>query len=372
MTALRSAPRCEVCGQAGADVAASDVFGGTLCSRCYDAVPGALERGDQGERGDLQGERAPEGRGERRDGPLVLDGQPRVRWTGKAIAALARTWGVGADGSLPCPLPGHVGRATIGVPYDDAGAGEPRLRCCRGRWRSLGETRAAIAYGEDKKRSNIELAVWTRRLAYEHGAFSPIAVPLPLLRPEHDSAHARRAREGFALLTGLRWADHEPRPVAWSVRFADAWCAFRSMQSAHEATRAIVESYVIVEAERRGSLRLYLPGPLPSRPVGGDGRPPTPRGRGGRRDGWDPDELAEAIIREFDAVEIGAEVEPRRLDTARSLAADCRYRREHVGREWRLAAGGPWCCGVCHPPATTEIVWRSGVACSVLSRGESL
>ena len=33
----------------------------------------------------------------------------------------------------------------------------------------------------------------------------------------------------------------------------------------------------------------------------------------------------------------------------------------HRGREWRLADGGPWTCGACHPPADgLEIEWRRG------------
>jgi hypothetical protein len=48
----------------------------------------------------------------------------------------------------------------------------------------------------------------------------------------------------------------------------------------------------------------------------GNGRKPT-RPVGDRSDGWDPDELAAAIIREFDAVEIGPDDEPLRGSAAR-------------------------------------------------------
>ena len=40
-----------------------------------------------------------------------------------------------------------------------------------------------------------------------------------------------------------------------------------------------------------------------------------------------------------------------------SLTLDCPYPR-HAGHEWRLANGGPWVCGVCHPPvAGLDVEW---------------
>ena len=74
-------------------------------------------------------------------------------------------WRADDEGGFRCPLPGHSGNASIGLaPADPRGA--QRLRCeCEDRWRSLGEVWAAIAYGCDSKRTNIEIATWTRRLA---------------------------------------------------------------------------------------------------------------------------------------------------------------------------------------------------------------
>lgn len=122
----------------------------------------------------------------------------------------------------------------------------------------MGEVRAAIAYRIDGWRSNIELATWTRRLAYEIGAFAPYPVTLPKL-PFNASPAAQQARAGFELLVGLRWADGEHRPVAWAVRFAAAWCGL-SHRDAQVATRALRGAGVVVESGRIGRVRLYLPG----------------------------------------------------------------------------------------------------------------
>jgi hypothetical protein len=132
------------------------------------------------------------------------------------------------------------------------------LLCCRSRWRSLGEVRAAEAYDEDRMRSNIELATWTRRLAHELGGFAPADVALPAV-PENSPAHLRSARDGFRLLVALRWADGPHRPVAWSVRFASAWCDL-TFRQAREANYGLQERGVIRPAGRIGRARLFLPG----------------------------------------------------------------------------------------------------------------
>jgi hypothetical protein len=117
---------------------------------------------------------------------------------------------------------------------------------------------AAEAYGVDTQRKNIEIAVWNRRLAHEAGAFAARDVELPPL-PTGRSEVAQRAREGFALLIGLRWADHSERPVAFSIRFCAAWCNL-SRAEAHEAIRELRVCGVIVEVDRRGKLPLFMPG----------------------------------------------------------------------------------------------------------------
>jgi hypothetical protein len=107
-------------------------------------------------------------------GPLVTSGRVLV---GERVESwLKLRWGADEHGSFPCPLPGHTGTALL--VHEE---GDLRLGCCSGRWRSPGEVRAAEAYGYDKLRTNIEIAIWLRRIAYEAGTFEPIEIVLPAL-----------------------------------------------------------------------------------------------------------------------------------------------------------------------------------------------
>lgn len=182
-----------------------------------------------------------------------------------AVPELERRFAAGVDGRFRCPIPGHAGFSLIGVPpsvEDPGGAGEPRLLCCTGRWRSLGEVRAAEAYGRDPGAlTNIELAIWVRRLAHELGVFEPIGVLVPALEPT-ASRGATSARAGFQLLAGLRWADYERRPIAFSIRFAAAWCGL-SFRDANLAIKELRAGGIIVQADKGGPgnrIPLYLPG----------------------------------------------------------------------------------------------------------------
>jgi hypothetical protein len=117
----------------------------------------------------------------------------------------------------------------------------------------------AEGYGRDVYHpSNIEIATWARLLAYETGTFSPLDVLVPSL-PDGAAEAAHRARRGFALLIGLRWADGEHRPVAFSVRFCAAWVGGMGHRQAHRALVELREHGVIYEAGRAGRTRLYLP-----------------------------------------------------------------------------------------------------------------
>jgi hypothetical protein len=70
---------------------------------------------------------------------------------------------------------------------------------------------------------------------------------------------------------------------------------------------------------------------------------------------WDPDELAAAIVAEFDAVELGN-------DEDTSVAVDCWHPGRHAGREWRLADSAHRVCGGCHAPAVgLAAVWRAAL-----------
>lgn len=265
-------------------------------------------------------------------GPLDPSLPRRIELAG-ALPALERRFGSDAEGSFACPLPGHTGTARLGVPDEDP-AGDLRVLCCRGRWRSLGEVRAAHAYGEDRIRSNIELAVWLRRLLFEADLFEPVAVDLPLL-PPGASETAERVRDGFALLVGLRWADYEPRPVAFALRFVTAWCGLSSFRAAREAVTALVDAGVIREAGAAGRVRLFLPGEVRHADVSGDKGPPNPpSGPGGGDDTWDEGDLIGKLVEAFDAVEV-IEGEP-----------PCGYPR-HRQQYVRAAAGGPVRCPRC-------------------------
>jgi hypothetical protein len=175
----------------------------------------------------------------------------RIELGAPVARLLEAQWDADVDGILRCPIPGHQGTARL-IHQE----GDLRLGCCRGRWRSLGEVRAAVAYGRDVFLSSVELATWTRRLAYEAGTFEPLDVLVPL--PAGLTTRALHTRTGFALLIGLRWRDGEHRPVAFSVRFVGAWCAMTHRQ-AHEAVQELRARGVIHEAGRIGRLPLYLP-----------------------------------------------------------------------------------------------------------------
>ncbi|UUY02194.1 hypothetical protein LRS13_15905 [Svornostia abyssi] len=110
----------------------------------------------------------------------------------------------------------------------------------------------------DGLRSNIELATWTRRLLFDVAAYAPASVALPLL-PADASGAAFVVREGAELLFGLRWKDHEPRPVAFSIRFAAAWCGV-SFRAARLAIGEMLGADVIVDAGSAGRVPLFLPG----------------------------------------------------------------------------------------------------------------
>ena len=155
-----------------------------------------------------------------------------------------------------CPLPDHDGAAHV-VRDDD---GELRLQCCGGRLRSLGEVRAGRAYGHDRVRSNIEIAVWTRRLAWELGCFAPVDVDL--MPADGLGRTTRKVLSGFGALCGLRWADYERRPVSYSRKFAAAWCDVIEWE-AREALNALsAGGWIVPMGKVADRTPVYLPGPV--------------------------------------------------------------------------------------------------------------
>jgi hypothetical protein len=197
-------------------------------------------------------------------GPLVTPGSkaaPRIEHSERFRLRLLEAWGANESGGFPCPLPRHDGRAVL-VDHHER-PGELALGCCKSatHTRSLGEVRAVIAYGFDRPphnpRTNIEIATWTRLLAWELGVFQPVDVSIG--KPE-GAPHLARAAQGFALLCGLRWADYERRPVAYAVRFMAAWCGL-SMRQAGEAQRALRDQGLLREQGRVKRSLLFAPGP---------------------------------------------------------------------------------------------------------------
>jgi hypothetical protein len=192
-------------------------------------------------------------------GPLAPLVTPRVVFDAAAEWRLGERWGADPEtGHFRCPVPGHRGLARLGVVDEDPDR-DLRLLCCRGCWRSLGEVRAAEGYGQDsRRRSQTELAAWTRRLASEVGAFQPAVVEVPRLSASAPP-HVHLARDGFASLLGHRWADFPPRPVAYSVRFCVAWCGLPK-NAAGNALRQLREQDVLRIVGSIGSCPLYWPG----------------------------------------------------------------------------------------------------------------
>ena len=181
--------------------------------------------------------------------PLVLGSRVVLREA--ALDRLSDALGADKSGYFACPIPGHPARATI-LHLN----GDWRLACsCTGRERSLAEVWAARAYGTDERRSNVELAVWHRRLAWELGAVRPVVVELPPL-PCGAPAVSEIARSGFGLLLGLRRIDYPARPVPFAVRFAAAWCGLSKTLVAR-AIRDLRDHDVIRMAGKHHELALW-------------------------------------------------------------------------------------------------------------------
>lgn len=184
----------------------------------------------------------------------------RLVWLPEHRQAMLSDWfQAELDGSFKCPLPGHGGRSFLDWPREDT-KGDLRLLCCCGRWRSLGAMRAAASYGVDENPrrpwTNIELATWSRRLAFDLGALRPLDVPLGRVP---DVQPGGLVAAGFALLAGLRWVDGPRRALPWSVRFAAAWCGV-SHRQANLGIAAMLQAGSIREVECRGRVRYFLPG----------------------------------------------------------------------------------------------------------------
>jgi hypothetical protein len=250
------------------------------------AVASSSDRRDGNDtRGPAGNSTAPTRCGPLSSGPLgPLGTGPRIDLE-PLVEPLKRHWGAEpGSGRFPCPIPGHTGYSLLGPDLNDPTA-EIRLHCCKGRTRPLGEVRAAQSYGTDVRLTNISAATWLRRLAFEHGCFQPLHVELPNL-PEEVPSYVRVAARGFALLVGLRWADYDHRPVAFSTRFCAVWCGL-TLGQARKAITALEEAKAIRHEGSVGRARLFAPG----------------TGYRLRRT-LSEEELIERLRSEFDAVEV--------------------------------------------------------------------
>lgn len=157
--------------------------------------------------------------------------------------------------------------------YRDPVSGVWKLRCWReGKARTAAESfhtlaavRAAIAYRKTVALSNIERAVWYRRLWAEAGLIRPLAVALPPL-PSDATKPTRQAIRGFAILTGLRWLTYYGQPVPYTLDFAAAWSSV-SKREARIAVNQALESGTIRQVDELVAgarhTRLFLPGAHP-------------------------------------------------------------------------------------------------------------
>lgn len=191
--------------------------------------------------------------------------RPRLVWTPTMEANLNVLFRADTEGRFPCPVPNHTGYANL----DEGAQGEGLvLRCCRGKERSLGEVWASICYARDLRRlSNKLILIWTRRLAWEIGGFEPVPVYVPA--PQATPPYVEAVAQHFALLCGLRWKDWTEEPVAFSIKFVDAWSDLKSFHRARVAVDVLEEQGVIQRAgeieSEKAHIRptpLYLPGPI--------------------------------------------------------------------------------------------------------------
>lgn len=94
----------------------------------------------------------------------------------------------------------------------------------------LGEVRAMLAYGSERRISNLEAARWRERLDFEAGLRFP--GPLAVELPEPHPAAAGKAAGGMSLFVGLRDPRFFPlgEPFVFAYDFAQAYCGLTGDQ----------------------------------------------------------------------------------------------------------------------------------------------
>jgi hypothetical protein len=138
--------------------------------------------------------------------------------------------------SFPCVLPGHdhKARATF-TRFNGGGSSVGRWQYyCDGLTRGVGlaEVRAFLAYGDERRTSNLEAARWRELLDFEAGLRWPI--PLDVQLPECCPETARVLAGAMRVFVGLRDARFPlAEPFVFGGDFAPAYCGL-----SHDQVRA--------------------------------------------------------------------------------------------------------------------------------------
>lgn len=146
-------------------------------------------------------------------------------------------------------------RAANGVPYYH----DFHLQGGPSEFLLLPVVRAALAYGELRRLSRSELAVWQLRLLVDAGILQPAPVPHRPLPPDvRDSV--QRTYEGFLHLVGCRWLHTAGDPAPFTWRFAAAWTGL-SQPTIGQAMRVLLKGGYLRQVGRHNKTALFLPTP---------------------------------------------------------------------------------------------------------------
>ncbi len=132
-------------------------------------------------------------------------------------------------------------------------------------WLTLGDVRAAQAYGTVERLAPQQRAVWTIRLLVEAGAVRPVRVPWAGTLPRDAPGWIHATYAGFLFLLGCRWLHTLGDPAPFSWRFAAAWCDV-PQKRAGEAMRELLRHRYVMKQGQSGRVAVFDAGP-------GDGRP---------------------------------------------------------------------------------------------------
>lgn len=192
----------------------------------------------------------------------------RVDVVEKAAEVLGIPAGATSGKPFRCILPGHADEHPSASLYrNQSGVFVYRdwHRAEGPEWLTLGDVRAALAYGKVKLLRSPERAVWTIRLLVEAGAVRPVEVPWAGTLPPEAPGWIHAVYAGFLVLLGCKWTHTLDEPTPYSWRFASAWCDVPEYR-VREAMRELLRHRYIVKRREHGRMALFDAGP-------GDGRP---------------------------------------------------------------------------------------------------